>query len=300
MELRQLRYFVAVARELNFHTAARSLNISQPPLSYQIKQLEAELRVRLFNRTKRSVELTQAGRLFLVEAENTLSTALRAKEVVRKQGKDEVGSLTVSCMSSSDVLIVPKIVVPFMRRYPAVQISLRTMNEIDQIEGIEKGEVDVGFSTLPTGFSGDCVIEPLYHEPYVTVLPEGHRLGRRTKIPFAALSDEPWIMPDRRYTPSSYFMIMSRCLAAGFTPRIVQYCQHVQVMFSLIAAGVGVAILPKRVELLPRRGVSFVPLDAPLLKAELAVSYRSSQATGVLASFLQFSREAFAPPPRSP
>lgn len=294
MELRQLRYFVAVARELNFSRAARLLNISQPPLSYHIKQLELEIGAQLLDRDKHSVELTQAGRLFLAEAEQTLAVAAKAVETARRAGTGEVGNLTVSCMSSADVLVVPKVVTVFQQRYPAVHLTLMTLSEIDQAEAIEQGRVHVGFSTLPIGMKGDGVSEHLYSEPVVVALPRSHALATADSIPIAALAGEEWLMPDRRTTPSSHFMLNSFCTAAGFTPRVVQYCDHVQFMLSLISAGVGIAILPKRVELLPRGGVAFVPLDAPLLRIDLGVSYRSSRATGVVSAFLNVAREAFS------
>ena len=293
MELRQLRYFVAVARELNFSRAARLLNISQPPLSYHIKQLELEIGAQLLDRTKHSVELTQAGRLFLAEAEHTLAVAAKAVETARRAGTGEVGNLTVSCMSSADVLVVPKVVTVFQQRYPAVHLTLMTLSEVDQAEAIEQGRVHAGFSTLPIGMKGDGVSEHLYSEPVVVALPQTHALAASDSIPIAALADEEWLMPDRRTTPSSHFMLNSFCTEAGFTPRVVQYCDHVQFMLSLISAGVGIALLPKRVELLPRRGVAFVPLDAPLLHIDLGVSYRSSRATGVVSAFLNVAREAF-------
>jgi DNA-binding transcriptional LysR family regulator len=294
MELRQLRYFVAVARELNFSRAARMLNISQPPLSYHIKQLELEIGAQLLERTKHSVELTPAGRLFLVEAEHTLAVAAKAVETARRASTGEVGNLTVSCMSSADVLVVPKVVTVFQQRYPAVHLTLMTLSEIDQVEAIEQGRVHVGFSTLPISMKGDGVSEHLYSEPVVVALPQSHPLAGKSRIPITDLMDADWLMPDRRSTPSSHFMLNSFCTAAGFTPRVLQYCDHVQFMLSLISAGVGIAVLPKRVELLPRHGVAFVPLDAPLLHIDLGVSYRSSQATGVVSAFLNVAREAFS------
>lgn len=294
MELRQLRYFVAVARELSFSRAARTLNISQPPLSYQIKQLEEELGVRLFDRTKRAIRLTPTGTLFLPEVEQILAAARKATDAARRARTGEVGSLTISCMSSADVLVVPRVVAEFQRHYPDVHLTLMNLNEIEQVEAIEEGRVQVAFATLPISMRGDGVTEHLYSEPLVAALPAGHRLARSKEISLASLADEAWIVPDRRATPSAHFTVSSICAGAGFSPRVVHYCDHVQFMLSLIAAGLGVTVLPKRVELLPRLGVVFVPLDAPFVKMDLGVCYRSSQVSGVLATFLNVARKAFS------
>lgn len=294
MELRQLRYFVAVAKELNFSRAARSLNISQPPLSYQIKQLEDELGVRLFDRTKRSVRLTSTGSLFLPEVEQILAATHKATEAARRTRTGEVGALTISCMSSADVLVVPRVVAEFQRHYPDVNLTLMNLNEIEQVEAIEEGRVQIAFATLPISMRGDGVSEHLYSEPLVAALPAMHRLARSKEVSLASLADEAWIVPDRRATPSAHFMVNSICAGAGFSPRVVHYCDHVQFMLSLIVAGRGVTVLPRRVELLPRLGVVFVPLNDPFLRMNFGVCYRSSQVSGVVATFLGVARKAFS------
>jgi DNA-binding transcriptional LysR family regulator len=293
VDLRQLRYFVAVATELNFSRAAERLHISQPPLSQQIKHLEEELGVQLLLRNSRAVELTAIGKLFLEEARETLERAERAVATARRAAAGEVGSIVVATMSTADILVFPRIVPAFQKRFPAVQLTFLHMSEVELAVALEDGRVNVGFATLPVVTRGDCVAESIYREPMVAALPSSHRLAGEASIEIEALSEDDWVLPDPLRTPSSHFTVMSLCAARGFVPRAVQYCDNVQFMLSLISADLAVAVLPERVQLMPRKGVAMVPMRSAERVVELGVIHSPKRATRVVHSFIDMARQQF-------
>lgn len=296
MELRQLRYFVAVATELNFSRAAERMHISQPPLSQQIKQLEEELGVQLLMRTSRTVELTEAGRLFLTEACETLERAKRAMDTARRAAAGDIGTVSIATLSTADVVVFPRVIPACMRRYPGVQLSFSSMSEVDMAAAIEEGRIDVGFATVPVILRGDCVAETIHRERAVAALPVTHRLAARAAIALEELSDDDWVLPDPRRTPSSHYLVVSMCSSKGFTPRAIQHCDNMQFMLSLIAAGIAVAVLPERVRQMPRDRVVVVPVRDSEPSVELGVIYSPRRMTKVVRSFIELAHEVFRKP----
>jgi DNA-binding transcriptional LysR family regulator len=203
MELRHLRYFVTVAEELHFGRAAQRLQIAQPPLSQQIRQLEEELGVQLFHRTKRSVQLTEAGQLFLEEACQILTRAEQAIQIVQRADRGETGRLTLSFVGSATYSVLPVVLKVFRRRFPEVLLSLHEMTTTQQVQALHEDRIHLGFVRPPI-YEQELMIESILKEPFVAVLPEFHRLANETQISLLTLANDPFILFPR-YLGSGFY-----------------------------------------------------------------------------------------------
>src|SRR5215212_1599279 len=252
MNFQRLRYFVAVAEELNFSRAAERLRMAQPPLSYQIKRLEEELGVQLFHRTKRSVRLTDAGRLLLVEARGLLVHAEQTASVVHRVGQGEVGRLTVGFVPSAANRVLPPILRAFGERFPSVELLLREVDPDRLLRGLSDGRVDVGFLYLP--FEEDSLdSRPVSRETFVAGLPD---------------------------------KIVEHCRQAGFEPKVVQEAWLMQTTVSLVAGGIGVTLVPASLQNLQRAGVVYKYVEGLSPEIELGVVWRRGDRSAVLRTFL--------------
>ena len=224
-ELRLFRYFLAVAAELHFGRAARLLSISEPVLSRQIRDLERQLCTPLFERSKRSVRLTEAGVVLKTEAELLVRQADRAVAAVQRVRRGEVGEVGLGFMPSSVNHILPELVVNFRHENPGLHLSLHETSRPAMVEAIQRGELNVGFVHRPVGLpagDGQLVEETLFTEPYAAVLPRGHRLGRRKRLALSELAGEDFILMPRAVMGDRADYLYGACRAAGFTPRVVQ------------------------------------------------------------------------------
>jgi DNA-binding transcriptional LysR family regulator len=289
IELRHLHYFVALAEELHFGRAADRLQITQPPLSQQIAALEKEIGVPLLRRTSRTVELTEAGRLFLGEARETLARARSALDLARRAATGEVGRLRVGFVPACG--IVPAAIRRFMRRFPDVQVTLRHMASADQLEAVQQGRLDAGFVHLPISAPG-VESEPVESHPMLAALPARHRLSGRRTVSWQALQGEPFIGFPRSAAPGAYDALMSRLREAGLVPHIVHETDSLLARLRMVAAGVGVSLLPEYARNFDHRGVTLRPLPPPRPSAEIGVVHCPSRATPALARFLVVVREA--------
>jgi DNA-binding transcriptional LysR family regulator len=288
MELRHLRYFVAVAEELNFGRAAERLRISQPPLSQQIRKLEDELGVRLFYRTKRRVELTEVGGLFLAEARKTLRQAEGAARVARRAGRGELGSLSLGFVGSAAYGVLPELLRGFRGEYPGVRLELRTMTTLEQAEALENGEIGLGVLRPPV--EGDLKLLPVADEPLVAVLPEGHPLAARRTVPLAALAGEDFVLWPRRSGSAVYDRILGLCAGAGFSPRVAQESEEHQVIMGLVAARLGVSLMIGDPGLFSGRGVVFREVRDPRWSWGLALAHRRREGSPVVRAFVELAR----------
>lgn len=290
MELRQLRYFVAVAEELHFRRAAQRLHIAQPPLSQQIQKLERELGVELFRRTNRRVELTDAGRVFLEEARRTLTNAGHAVDAVRSAARGEVGWLRLGFVGSVSYDLLPRLLSEFRERYPGVQMELRQLTTEEQMEALEKGDIELGIARELEPANGLTIV-PLLRERLFAALPAGHSLASREEVGLTELAEDSFITVPRREVPRLYDNFVYLCRAAGFDPKITQEALQYPTILGLVSAGLGVAIVPAVVQTFRKTGVAYLPLTDEAAVSNISFAYRSGRDSPVLSAFLEMAYE---------
>ncbi len=286
IELRLYRYFEAVAGTLHFGHAAESLGIAQPPLSQQIQGLERQLGVELFHRTKRKVELTGPGRVFLEQARQVLRAAEQAEDATRRAGRGEVGRLAIGMVSSAAYEdLIPAAVLRFRERFPDVALQLEERASNEQVQLLHQGRIQIGFVRTPVQDPA-IALEVVKREPMVIALPAAHRLARQPRVAVAGLAADAWILPPPEMGLGFYELVVGICLRAGFTPSASHVAAQIHTMIGLVAAGLGVTLVPASVRNLRRPGVVYRPPveDTPL--AETAAAYLAASPTPVLENFL--------------
>jgi LysR family transcriptional regulator, benzoate and cis,cis-muconate-responsive activator of ben and cat genes len=291
LELRHLRYFVAVAEELHFGRAATRLGIAQPPLSQQIQHLERALGTQVFERTRRKVQLTDAGHVLLGDARRILSDVDRAFDGVRRAGRGEVGTLTVAFAASVMFLDLPRIIREFRSRYPGVTLELREMPTGPQIAALERGEIDIGFLREPPPHPR-LTIETVMREPLHIAIAHSHPLAARKRIPLSRLAEEDFVLFPEDVAPGLYAQVMALCLDAGFAPRVVQVSRELYTTVSLVEAGVGVTIVPASIEKMGWTGVRYVPIPRAETRIAMATLAAAEGAKPVVKSFIALSSRA--------
>ena len=257
-DLRQLRYFVAVAEERNLTRAAARLHIAQQSLSQQIRALEAQLGVTLFERSARGVEPTDVGAVLLREARPVLARAERAMEAVRRAARGEQGELRVGFLSTVANYFMPPVVRAFRERHPGVNLHTEDLTIAALVAGLRDGALDAGLTRPP--LVDDLATEVVLREPVAAVLPEGHPLADRAELTLADLADEPWVLTPRASWPPWHRRYDEDFARAGYRPRVVQRGTTPQGLLALVAAGVGVTRLTLSSRSLRDGGVRFVPL----------------------------------------
>jgi DNA-binding transcriptional LysR family regulator len=293
MELRHLRYFTAVAEALHFGQAAAALHIAQPSLSHQIKLLEAELKTALLHRTKRHVELTDAGRLFLEEARDILARADRAAMIARRAGRATEGRLRLGLGYCMDQSRISEAVSTFTARHPAIRIELQTMAVPLQLDAIRGHTLDVGFLRPPVTNSG-LASEKLMTEPLVAALSTNHRLAGKRSLPLSVLSEDSFILPPREIVPVYHDIVLKACREAGFVPDSPHEADHLPMLLAMVGGGSGVALVPAFARRLKPSRVVFVPLNPRSASLDLLVAWRKDDASRVLVEFLKVVRERLA------
>lgn len=289
MELRHLRYFVALAEALHFRRAAERLSIAQPALSQQIQQLERELGVKLLERTQRRVSLTEAGSVFLDRARATLVEAGEAIRLARLAGRGEVGHLGVGAVTSALYGVFPDVVRVFRERFRDVHLTLHELHGDEQTRALRAGRIQVSFLRPPVNET-DIEVRTITREPWVVAMPAAHRFAGRARVPLRVLAGESFVGFPRELSPVLYDQLISMCQRAGFSPRIVQEAQ-MQTIVSLVAAGIGVALVPVMLQNLSRKGLLYKPLAGVTPKLELAVAWRREDKSPLLKAFLDVVRE---------
>ncbi len=295
MELRHLRYFVAVAEELHFGRASERLHISQPPLSHQIRQLEEEIGVKLFHRTKRRVLLTHAGKIFLEEARQILDLSAKAVQEAQKAERGEIGRLVIGIVVSATYSLAPPILRSFRERFPEVELILREQTTDQQLDALQKGNISVGFLRQPAR-NDALYFETILREPFMVALPADHVLAAGSRVSLDMLATEPFIMFSRRQGPTFYDQIMSLCNQAGFSPTVAQEAVQMPTVLGLVSVGLGIALVPASVQNLQMTGVSYRVLTGVTQTTELAMGWRREDESPVLRAFLDVAREFQASP----
>lgn len=288
MELRHMRYFVAVVDEGSFTRAAGQLSIAQSPLSQQIRKLEKELAVTLLERTTRSIVLTEAGRVFYRRCIALLTAADEAIDSARMADRGELGSLSLGFTGSATYDLMPNLVRAYRERNPQVELSLRSeMLTPDQVQALLDGTLSVGLLRPPVRADG-IVVEHLRNEPLVVVLPVQHRMATRTAIDLRDLADEPFIGYRALSTMSD--TLHACCEQAGFRPAVQQHVAETSTLVALVAAGLGVALAPESVRHLRMNGVTYRPLRTPKATVPLALAYRSDSVGPLIRRYLDTAR----------
>lgn len=285
MDLRRLRYFVAVAEELNFSRAAQRLRMAQPPLSVQIKQLEEDLGVKLFDRVGRGVRLTEAGQLLLEEARLIFVQLDKVTDMVRRVDEGRIGRLALGFLPSVAHAVLPTVLREFRDRFPDVELFLQEMRPDEVVQKMHDKRIDVGFLYLPLNAALD--FKTILREPLVVALPEAHPLATEKQVAMHELADEPFILPPQHHEPGCYGQIMETCRRAGFLPKVVQKdVWLMQTIISLVAGGIGVALVPASITNLRRRGVAYKAVKDMSPMIETGVVWRRDDASAVLRAFL--------------
>jgi DNA-binding transcriptional LysR family regulator len=293
MELRHLRYFVAVANELHFGRAAERLHISQPPLSQQIQDLERELGVELFHRTRHFVALTEAGRVFLEEALRTLRDADNAVETARKAARGDCGRLSIGFGPAPEAGILRRVLALFLSHHPKVVLELHHLYTREQIEALVDRRIDVAFPLLPVAHR-DIATEVVTTEPLIAALPTEHPLARAPRISLRDLRSDPFVRLRPDLGPGFDTLVARACGDAGFERSVVHEASHVLTVLGFVGAGLGVAILPGALRGRPAEGVVFRSLErAPTV--EIGVAYRHQEPSALLHEFLGVVREVSRP-----
>lgn len=290
MELRQIQYFLAVAEELNFSRAAEQLQIAQPPLSRQIRQLEDELGVELFRRTKRRVELTEAGRAFLEEARQILAQVKQGVQVAQRASRGEIGRLVVGFEGSSTYDVIPMSLKVYRERFPHVDLVVYAMTTEEQIQALLENRIGIGFVVSPLN-DKRLAIEIILREALILAIPESHPLVARNEVRVQELEGESFIMFQRNRGCGLYDQVIAVCQRAGFSPRVIQEADEMQVMLGFVAAGLGITLLSASVEQFQRPGVVYRTLQPSTPKVALALAWRRDDPSTVLQAFIEVVRE---------
>jgi|SoiMethySBSTD1v2_1073268.scaffolds.fasta_scaffold00186_66 DNA-binding transcriptional LysR family regulator len=292
MELRHLRYVVTVADTLHFGHAAERLHLSQPPLSQQIRQLETELGVSLFHRTKRHVELTDAGRMFVEEARVILAHAEHASNLALRVNQGEVGQLSIGAAGPADAQVFVDILRAFARRHPQIRMVVRNMGSAEQARALSEGRLHVGFVALPID-EPDLATETVLRRPIVIALPRNHPLAARARVPLHALANEPHIMFARRMGPRLFDSVLAACREAGFTMHIAHEVDNVYTACALVAAGLGVCFVPAGIQ--ERHSIVLRPVSPslPHVDSRLAIAYKPDSCE-LVSLFVDVVREVMA------
>lgn len=289
MELRHLKYFVTVAEELHFGRAAARLQMTQPPLSKQIRELEEEMGVQLFKRTKRHVELTTAGAFFLPEARQVITQLDQAIETAQRAERGELGRLVIGFVGSATYNILPELIREYRKKFPDVSIALHELSTPDQVRELTADRIDVGLLHPPIGSS---LIDtfPVQIGHSALSLPRHHRLADKAKITIQDLKDEPFIVVSRDIWPGLYDEFLSLFQNAGFTPRIVQEATEYQMVVGLVSAGIGIGVVPATAEKLFNHEVVYRQIDGAPLSAVLSMAWMKKNENPALMQFIALTK----------
>lgn len=294
MELRHIRYFLAVAEEGNFTRAAARVGIGQPPLSQQIRDLEREVATPLFHRVPHGAELTEAGAAFLAAVRSVPTQVAVTVRAAQRAGRGEAGLLRVGFTGSAAMNpIVPDAIRAFRRRYPEVELVLSESNSTGLAAGLRDGTIDLAF-LRPGAIEGeDLRLFDLPDEPMVLALASGHSLlpaDPRVAVSLTALRDEVFVLTPRTIGPTLFDAAVGACEAAGFTPKLGQAAPQIASVLALVAAEQGVSIVPGSMQQLALAGVAYRPIGDAAPIARLALAHPCNSRSVVVANFAQVTR----------
>jgi LysR family transcriptional regulator, benzoate and cis,cis-muconate-responsive activator of ben and cat genes len=285
MELRHLRYFTAVARELSFSRAAEKLHIAQPPLSRQIKQLEDELGAVLFDRSARPLRLTSAGQFFQAQAQQLLDRVADVRAATARISQGRRAWFGIGFVPSVLYGPLPDLIRRFREAQPAVEVGLHELTTVQQVEALKAGRIDIGFGRLrfeDEHISGEVVAE----EPVVAALPSGHRLARHKRLTLARLVAEPLLLYPAKPRPSYADQVLEMFASRGLRPSVALEANEMQTAIGLVVAGIGYALVPQSVRGLHRDGVVYLPLADAGVRSPVIMNRRSGDESVLVNEFI--------------
>jgi DNA-binding transcriptional LysR family regulator len=289
MELRHLRYFAAVARELNFSRAAEKLHMAQPPLSRQIRELEDELGAELVDRSVRPLRLTPAGQFFHVQAQQLLERLAEVRAATSRIASGRRAWFGIGFVPSTLYGALPEVIRRFREALPGVEVGLSEMTTLQQIDALKAGRIDVGFGRLrleDPRVEGEIVGE----EPVVAALPAGHRLARRRRLSLALLASEPLLLYPAAPRPSYADQVLDMFRASGLAPTVALEANEMQTAIGLVVAGIGYALVPRSVQGLHREGVVYLPLSDAIARSPVIMNFRADDGSELVAQLRQLVR----------
>jgi DNA-binding transcriptional LysR family regulator len=294
MELRHLRYFIAVAEELHFTRAAERLHIGQPPLSQAIQALEVDIGAQLFARTKRSVRLTEAGKLFLTDARRILALSDQAAETARRAERGEAGELRVGFTFSTPLTpLFAAVINRYRQAYPHVTLTLHEMATLRQLDGLTQRTLDLGFIRPPDrGHGEELKLTPMREDPLVAVLPTTIPLAQKNVIEMRDLKGMPFVMYPASAGTGIYPQIFRLCREAGFVPNVALEAGEASTIIGLVAAGCGVSLLPKAFDRIRMDGVCYRPIADEAATTTLLLAQRGDEVSPLVEAFVSLAMEA--------
>jgi DNA-binding transcriptional LysR family regulator len=295
MELRHLRYFVAVAESLNFTRAAARLHLAQPSLTRQIHNLEGEIGVRLLNRSKSQVALTEEGRAFLVDARRVLALAMESVQAVQRLSRGETGQLNIAYSSNFNFALLPETLGAFRLAFPHIALNLFDMTPAEQFRALEARRIDLGFVGLrpPTSTRG-LQWESIARHRTVVVLPVKHPLARRRRVNLAELKTMFFVGMSEKTHPGFRDWLCETCRPAGFTPRILQDAELEPALMTFVAEGLGVTLAREHIKTLPHPGVAIRPL-APPVRTDYFIAWNRDNDSRALQQYVEIVKRLTAP-----
>jgi DNA-binding transcriptional LysR family regulator len=292
MELRHLRYFVAVAEEMSLRRAAERLHIAAPPLSVQIRKLESEIGADLLARAGRGIKLTEAGQVFLEQARKTLANAQRGVELARQAANGEIGHLSIGYNAPTGFRVFPKVLSSFRKQWPSVHLTFHVHTISQQLEGLLHGTLDVGFVWLPIPHE-EFDVHELVHEPLHAVLPAGHRLAKKQAVTIRELSGEPLVLLPRTHDPETVHQIEQLFRKADAVMNVAYELDNSLSMINFVAMGCGCSLMPEYTRAIRHDAVVYRPLRSPKLAKTLAIVKKKGQ-RGLADTFFRFTVDKLA------
>ena len=287
MELRHLRYFVAVAEDLSFTKAAAKLHLAQPSITRQIHNLEEEIGVGLLNRSRSQVALTEEGRSFLVDARRILALAAESILAVQRLSRGETGQLNIAYLSNSDVELLPATLGAFRQAFPHIALDLFDMAPAEQFRALEARKIDLGFVGLPPPATlGHLKWESITRHRTVVVLPIKHPLARKPQVSLRELKTMFFVGLSEKTHPGFRNWLSATCQQAGFTPRILQDAEMEPALMTFVAEGLGVSLAREHIKKLPHPGVAFRPLTPPI-KSDYCIAWNRGNDSRALQQYIE-------------
>jgi DNA-binding transcriptional LysR family regulator len=294
MELRHLKYFVAVADTLSFTKAAMKLHLAQPSLTRQIQNLEEEIGVRLLNRSKKHVALTEEGTAFLMDARRVLTLAEESIQSVQRLSRGETGQLNIGYLSNFNFDLLPRSLATFRQAYPHLALNLFDMTPAEQLRALDVRKIDLAFVGLRYASASQSLEwECITRHKTVVALPLKHPLAKKTRIALHELKTMFFVGMSEKTNPGFRDWLSQTCQPAGFTPRILQDADLEPSLMRFVAEGLGVTLAREQIKNIPHPGVAFRPLN-PVVKAEYWIAWNRDNASTVLREYIEIVKKLAA------